>query len=97
MGQKFIFYPSDKPIAICKSNRYYCMSVWPFDNEPRMGLFKLYLIEFLFFFFLYFKVITRLAGMEEVPISVDSITIIPLILIAFLSCNRGQGEGRDIK
>ena len=73
------------------------MSVWPFDNEPRMGLFKLYLIEFLFFFFLYFKVITRLAGMEEVPISVDSITMIPLILIALLSCNRGQCEGRDIK
>ena len=73
------------------------MSVWPVDNQPRMGLFELYLIEFLFFFFLYFKVITRLAGMEEVPISVDSITIIPLILIALLSCNRGQGEGRDIK
>ena len=73
------------------------MSVWPFDNQLRMGLFKLYLIELLFFIFLYFKVITRLAGMEEVPISVDSITIIPLILIALLSCNRGQGEGRDMK
>ena len=73
------------------------MSVRPVDNQSRMGLFKLYLIEFLVFFFLYFKVITRLAGMEEVPISVDSITIIPLILIALLSCNRGQGEGRDIK
>ena len=47
------------------------MSVWPVDNQPRMGLFELYLIEFLFFFFLYFKVITRLAGMEEVPINVD--------------------------
>ena len=97
MGQKFIFYPSDKPIAICKSNRYYCMSVWPFDNEPRMGLFKLYLIEFLFFFFPCFKVITRLAGMEEVPINVDSISIINFILIALLSCNRGQGESRDMK
>ena len=73
------------------------MLVWPVDNQPRMSLFELYLIEFLFFFFLYFKVITRLAGMEEVPISVDSITIITFILIALLSCNRGQGEGRDIK
>ena len=73
------------------------MSVWPFDNEPRMGLFKLYLIEFLFFFFPCFKVITRLAGMEEVPINVDSISIINFILIALLSCNRVQGEGRDMK
>ena len=97
MGQKLIFYPSDKPIDICKSNRYYCMSVWPFDNQLRMGLFKLYLIELLFFIFLYFKVITRLAGMEEVPINVDSVTIITFILIELLSCNRGQGEGREMK
>ena len=73
------------------------MSVRPVDNQSRMGLFKLYLIEFLFFFLLYFKVITRLAGMEEVPINVDSITMITFILIALLSCNRGEGEGRDIK
>ena len=73
------------------------MLVWPVDNQPRMSLFELYLIEFLFFFFLYFKVITRLAGMEEVPINVDSITMITFILIALLSCNRGEGEGRDIK
>ena len=75
------------------------MSIWPVDNQPRMGLFKLYLIEFLFFFFLYFKVITRLAGMEEVPINLDSMTMITFILIALLSCNRGQGEGegRDMK
>lgn len=73
------------------------MSVRPVDNQSRMGLFELYLIEFLFFFFLYFKVITRLAGMEEVPINVDSITMITFILIALLSCNRGEGEGRDIK
>ena len=73
------------------------MSVWPVDNQSRMGLFELYLIELLFFFFLYFKVITRLAGMEEVPINVDSITMITFILIALLSCNRGEGEGRDIK
>ena len=73
------------------------MSVWPVDNQSRMGLFELYLIEFLFFFFLYFKVITRLAGMEEVPINVDSITMITFILISLLFCNRGQGEGRDMK
>ena len=35
--------------------------------------------------------------MEEVPINVDSITMITFILIALLSCNRGEGEGRDIK
>ena len=73
------------------------MLVWPVDNQPRMGLFELYLIEFLFFFLLYFKVITRLAGMEEVPINVDSITMITFILIALLFCNHGQGEGRDMK
>ena len=73
------------------------MSVRPVDNQSRMGLFELYLIEFLFFFFLYFKVITRLAGMEEVPINVDSITMITFILIALLFCNRGEGEGRDMK
>ena len=86
---------SSVPFVIILRNSRVLRALWWVKNFIK--LINLYLIEFLFFFFLYIKVITRLAGMEEVPINVDSITMITFILIALLFCNRGQGEGRDMK